>query len=454
MFSPPILPASILEEICFPSFPSPYSASILAAIHQLEQTQWWQTEALSHYQQQQLALVLNHANKTVPFYRDKFKTLAIELGENFDFSQWSNIPIISRQEVQEHQDQFLSEDIPQKHLPLKEINTSGSTGTPLTWSSTVLIRFFQQVLIFRDHLWHKRDFSKKHGGIRYCQKNSSAYPEGSVFPSWNPVYPTGASYLLNIKTDPLKQLEWIQRNKLNYLITYPSNALALAELCLEKNLSLPELEELLFFGEVADEKVKKTCQEAFDVLLTDTYSANEVGYIALQCPEQEHYHIQSENLYVEILDDQGNPCQPGQVGKVVLTTLHNFAKPLIRYAIGDYAVVGELCSCGRGLPVLKKILGRTRNLLTFPSGERFWPTLPHASLQKIAPVKQRQFVQKTKEQIEVRLVVARNLTEQEEDSLTKHIQKKLGYPFQIIFVYQDKLSRSKGGKFEEFISEV
>ena len=77
------------------------------------------------------------------------------------------------------------------------------------------------------------------------------------------------------------------------------------------------------------------------------YSSQEVGYIALQCPENESYHIQAENVLVEILDDDGLPCEPGEVGRVVVTALHNLATPLLRYDIGDYAEVGSPCSCGR-----------------------------------------------------------------------------------------------------------
>ena len=100
------------------------------------------------------------------------------------------------------------------------------------------------------------------------------------------------------------------------------------------------------------------------------YSAAEAGYLALQCPQQEHYHIQSESALVEVLDEAGNPCRPGETGTMVVTPLHNFAMPLIRYAIGDIAEVGAPCACGRGLPVLARLLGRVRQMLVLPSGAR------------------------------------------------------------------------------------
>jgi phenylacetate-CoA ligase len=104
--------------------------------------------------------------------------------------------------------------------------------------------------------------------------------------------------------------------------------------------------------------------------MVDMYTCQEAGYLALQCPDHPHYHVQSENVLLEVVDDQGLPCAPGEVGRVLVTSLNNFATPLIRYEIGDYAEVGAACSCGRGLPVLKRIMGRYRNLLTLPDGTR------------------------------------------------------------------------------------
>src|SRR5262249_57510260 len=103
--------------------------------------------------------------------------------------------------------------------------------------------------------------------------------------------------------------------------------------------------------------------------------------------------VQSENLLLEVLDERGRPCGPGETGRVVVTTLHNFAMPLIRYAIGDYATVGPPCPCGRGLPVLTRIMGRARNMLTLPDGKQIWPYFAGENLSGLAPTRQYQLVQ-------------------------------------------------------------
>jgi phenylacetate-CoA ligase len=266
---------------------------------------------------------------------------------------------------------------------------------------------------------------------------------------------TGPAVMLNIGTDLPLQVKFLLKEKPDYLVSYPSNIQALAKYFIQENLQLPSLKEVRSLGEALGEGVRSSCAEAWDVPLVDMYSAQEVGYIALQCPERsENYHVMAENLYVEVVDERGLPCKPGQVGRVLLTTLHNFAMPLIRYEIGDYAEVGETCTCGRTLPVISQVKGRQRNMLVLPSGEKFWPPINSAHWGLDFPVRQFQFVQKSIDLVEVRMVALRKLDANEETKLISTVQETLMFPFDIKLIYLEDIPRSKGGKFEDFISEV
>ena len=177
--------------------------------------------------------------------------------------------------------------------------------------------------------------------------------------------------------------------------------------------------------------------------------------IADQCPEHEHYHVQAETVLVEVVDASGRPCTPGEVGRVLVTPLFNYAMPLLRYELGDYAEVGPRCACRRGLPVLTRILGRERNaLLVAPTGERYWPTFGSRQFAEIAPVIQHQFAQKDVDWIEARLVTERRLTPEEEARLRAHILGRLPGSFRITFAYPGDIPRNAGGKFENFVSEI
>lgn len=195
-------------------------------------------------------------------------------------------------------------------------------------------------------------------------------------------------------------------------------------------------------------------REAWGVEIVDSYSSEELGYIALQCPEHEHYHVQMESLIVEVLDENGMPCGVGEVGQVAVSTLHNFAMPLLRYASGDYAEVGAPCGCGRGLPVLTRILGRQRNMLLKPDGGRYWPSFPSEVWADIAPIEQFQVIQRDLDNLELRIVALRELTLAEGAALLAALRDALGSDYRITLVRLAQIPRAAGGKYEDFICEV
>ncbi|MCW5954574.1 MAG: phenylacetate--CoA ligase family protein, partial [Propionibacteriaceae bacterium] len=201
------------------------------------------------------------------------------------------------------------------------------------------------------------------------------------------------------------------------------------------------------------EEARRYVADHWGVPLIDLYSTRESGYVALQCPEHDHYHIQAEGMLVEVIDGAGKPCPPGASGSVVVTTLHNFAFPLIRYALGDVAEVGEPCACGRGLPVLRRILGRSRNLMKFPDGSSRWPVFGIPHFLSIAPIRQFQFVQRSLEELEIRLAVERPLTPQEQQRFGEHVIAQLRHPFRLSWVYLQEIPRQASGKFEDFFRD-
>ena len=164
-------------------------------------------------------------------------------------------------------------------------------------------------------------------------------------------------------------------------------------------------------------------------------------------------HVQAENVLVEILLEDGSACAPGEVGRVVVTDLHNFAMPLIRYAIGDYAEAGGACPCGRGLPVIRRIAGRASNMAIDAQGRRYWPFVGSKTWIN-TPITQRQMVQLTRSHIEVRYVAPRDLAPAEMASVRDGIVAALRHPFECSFVRVAEIARAPGAKYEDFISRV
>jgi len=197
--------------------------------------------------------------------------------------------------------------------------------------------------------------------------------------------------------------------------------------------------------------LRERAQVVWGVPVVDAYSSSELGYIALQCPRHPHYHVQAENLLVEILDDRGQPAFPGEAGRVVATTLHNFATPLIRYWSGDYAMAGAACPCGRGLPVLERVMGRVRNMLRLPDGTRRWPSFLSKYWAGVGPIRQVQLVQHAVDHLEVRAVIDRDFTADETATLQAVFAKTLQFPYRIEVSRVARIERGAGNKYEEFL---
>jgi phenylacetate-CoA ligase len=365
---------------------------------------------------------------------------------------------LTRREVQAAGPTIVTAALPADHGRMGELRTSGSTGVPVTVKTSTLSQAWFKAIVLREQLWHKRDLRLSFAAIRRYKTGVAPPPDGERRPRWASrsaiPFETGPLMRLSISAPASEQAKWLHACDPDYLLTYPSNLTALVPAMREAGLRLTRLREVVTMAELLPPETRALVREAWGVPIRDTYSAKEVGYMALQCPEYEHLHVQSEVALVEVLDSLGRPCSPGQIGRVVVTPLHNFAMPLIRYEIGDYAEVGPPCTCGRGLPVLTRIMGRVRNILIGASGERYWPSFGTSRFRSLAPVRRHQFVQKRRDLLEARFVVERPLTAVEEGALRAHILSRLPEPFELTFNYVAEIPASAAGKLENFISEV
>lgn len=434
--------------IAWPAVGSDASAHLQSLLFQMEHSQWLTEAELASRQLHQSKQLMRHALRTVPFYRESLPRLDIDA---LDWDVFRALPVLNRKALQSGFDSLRSRVVPPSHGAITEGQTSGSTGMPIRFLQTAVTQLFWNALTLREHLWQERDFAGKLAAIRIKV-------EEGRWPDWGmPVaalYRSGPGATLNVRTDVEKQLDWLLREDPDYLITHASNLAALAELTLRRGVKLPKLRQARSYSEALRPGLRELVRAAWGVEVADVYSCEEAGHIALQCPRHEHYHVQSENLLVEILDESGRPCGPGETGRVVLTTLHNFAMPLIRYEIGDYAEVGEPCDCGRELPVLRRIHGRRRNMIVLPDGRRHWPSFPAEMWREVAPVEQFRLVQRLPDEIEAQYVMARELTPEEMRKLGAALGSRFGYGFRIAWKRCDALDRGPGYKFEDFVSEL
>lgn len=436
--------------------PSARGAQLLSLLYQFEQTQWWSAERLREHQLGQLQQLLRHAVATVPFYRERFKAAGFDPGQKLTQDVFCSLPLLTRRDVQLAGTALHSTAVPAVYGRAGETRTSGSTGEPLAVRRTQLDQLLWEANLLRDHHWHKRDLSGKLALIRAEAKDAQP-PHGVVRNNWGRVaelYKTGLLVVLDSAADVHSQANWVLQQNPDYLMLYPSILKSLVAWFASRSKRPTRLREVRTLGETLDPALRQACREVLDVPIVDGYSSEEMGYIALQCPLREVFHVMSESVLVEIIDDHGKPCAPGEVGQVVATTLHNATMPLVRYVLGDHAEAGSPCPCGRGLPTITRVLGKIRNLVTLPSGKRFRPRFIDEFME-FPMVRQYQLIQHSLEDVEARLVVDEPLSAEVEIRLRKVLQGAIGYPFHISFIYfSGELPRGPRGKFQEFISKL
>lgn len=454
------IPRSTVPGIISPAIPGRMASLLLSVLYQLDQTQWLTPEALFAEQARQLRLLFGHAAKTVPFYQRRFAEAGVDPNTEVTRETLNRLPTLSRPDLQGAGDEINTTALPKSHGKTHEIETSGSTGRAVRMLGTQITSVFWRACVMREHFWQGRDLSGKLAAIRWARKGVAMPPHGARGETWGPasgaIYPTGPALLLNIASELPEQVAWLQTEAPDYLISFPSNLMALAKHCIERDIRFANLKQVMTVGETVSDQARNLVRQAWDVSLKDSYSCEEAGYLTIQCPDHDVYHIQSENVLVEVVDDEGKACEAGEVGRVLITSLHNFATPLIRYELGDYAEVGGQCSCGRGLPVIRRIVGRQRNRFVRPDGASLFPYFGnHDDYEAITSAIQRfQFVQKSLEELELRLVVSEPVSPEQEERIRALIVKNLGFKIRVTLSYHDEIPLSPRGKYEEFISEI
>jgi len=452
---------SRLPGMTWPAVPGRDGQALAALLAQFEQTQWLPEPGIQRLQLRQLLTLIEHARRHSRFYAERLADFRADEEQSLR-ECLSSIPPLHRADLQSRRADIDCAWLPPEHGQVTVARSTGSTGEPVAVRRSGLNNLIWMAMTLREHLWQRRDFSQPLAIIRAQLAVDDSARRGVVWPDWGPptshLFASGPSYGLNLQTDIAPQAEWLDKIRPAYLLTYPNNLSALLDVCAEEPKYLnafARLKQLRTIGETLHDALRERSRRTLGVEIADLYSTQEIGVVAIECPQGGGYHAMSEGLILELLREDGQTCAPGEIGRVVVTDLHNFATPLIRYELGDLAEADGPCPCGRGLPKIRRIVGRQRNLLHLPDGRRFWPLVGMFDYRDIAPVRQAQVIQHSLERMTMRLAVERPLTAEEEQGLAERLMTSIGFRAAVDFEYfTGRIPRGAGGKFEDFVSEI
>lgn len=435
-----------------PSFPvlrHPLATQVLDLVRQLRHFESLPTPEQSRLQDRQRLALLRHACHHSTFWQQRLLAAGFDPArESLDF--FAALPILRRSDLQESFSEMRARLPGQTDAEFIVAATSGSTGQPVRVEKLRhLYSLFYEAVSLIDSEWHRRDPAKTLAVLAISI-------EDAVTDSWGGIYPLlgyhGRSICRGLGRHSMaSHLDWLAEHRPTYFKCSPLAAAELAQLALAANIQLP-IEQILSVSERVLPRQRALVRQAFSAEIKDRYSCEETGWIALQCPRHDHFHVMSGVVHLEIVDDFGRPCALGQPGRVLISSLHSYAMPMIRYELGDLAEWGPPCDCGITLPVIHRLLGRTRHQLRLPSGERRPMPALGDDIGRIAPVREFQVRQYRGGELEICCRVSRPLASAERQAIINFLHTDVS-PLLLVFVREvEAIDWGGSWKREEFIS--
>lgn len=423
-------------------FPIKKARSVLDSILSIEESEF------ESYVNSKRKEILQFHLLNNPFYRS--------FGKNLDLDDWNSVPVMTKKDLQIPLEHRLSEGYNSKNVYVNK--TSGSSGDPFVFAKDKFCHALTWAEIQNRFGWYGIDFNSsmqaRFYGIPldkkgyYKERIKDFFSHRFRFSVFDLSDKAFHNHLKKFRSTPFDFINGYTSPIVQFAKFLKREGVVLNRVC-------PSLQVCIVTSEILFESDKKLMETQFGVPVINEYGASELDLIAFQNPKGE-LQINSETLYVEILDDDNNLLPNGKEGRVVITSFYNKAHPFIRYDIGDIGVISNKSTFKK--PILKSLTGRTNDIAILPSGKKAagltFYYITKSIIEDDGNVKEFIIEQLTKSNFNVKYISANKLTVEKMEVIKKEMVKYLEPGLHITFERQDKIARSKSGKLKQFSSLV
>lgn len=445
------LATTLISGVLFPVHERLKGHDTVRRLRELERSQWLSASEIEALRIERLRAFLTAIGRDVPFYRDLFHKRAFEPSRADSLASLASLPLLTKASIRAHAAAMTASGAG----PLKRYNTGGSSGEPLI--------FFMG----RDRISH--DVAAKWRATRWWNVDIGD-PEVVI---WGSPIELGSQDRARVLRDRLfrshllpafemsagnldRFVASIRRIRPRMLFGYPSALAHIARHAKRHGQRMDDLGIRVAF--VTSERLyddqRSSIAEAFGCAVANGYGGRDAGFIAHECP-QGGMHVSAEDIVVEILDGDGRPVPAGAAGEVVVTHLATHEFPFVRYRTGDVAALDDSgCACGRGLPRLARIEGRTTDFVTAVDG-----TLMHGlaliyTVRDLPGVEQFRIIQHSLTLTEVEIVATQEFQGASERRIVDDFRARLGAGVHVKVTPVGQIPAEASGKHRYVISHV
>jgi phenylacetate-CoA ligase len=444
--------SNILKRIFIPAYYSFNKDRRLEYLKILEAEQWLSHDEINAHQFESIQAIIMHAYNSVPFYKSLWAREGLTPSDIKDISDFRRLPFLNKCNIQNNLSELTSTNYSSADLIADA--SGGSTGIPTNFYTDGLNIYKKYSFIYRHDRWCGWNFGQKTGVIWGSQREiqrSRAIREKLLQRYLFRTLFLDAFDLSESKVEAFIRI--LNREKPVTLLGYANAMFLVARIIQQKGWDVYKPKGIIVSAETLTSEKRILIESVFRCKVLNRYGSREVGMIASECREQEGLHIASENVFLEIIKD-GQPAETSERGEIVVTDLHNYAMPLIRYRTGDIgAFSSKTCSCGRGLPLLKEVCGRQSDFFVTKNGSFIHGEYFTHLFYGIRNVKQFRIVQESADSVHVKIVSLGDIPKSELERVlneVKHVMEGADVTMEMV----SQLDIIPSGKYMFTVSKI
>lgn len=436
----------------------------MRCLKELEKSQWWPRDKILDLQSDRLRKLIRHVYETVPYYNQIFRERVLTPEDIKTQDDLVKLPILKRDDICHNFDTLVSRGFPKRGMIFQ--STGGSTGRPLRfYKSKKDMYSYGGAAELRAYHWAGYNVGDK------CALICGAPSELHHWPSFSGRVNNFFQRCMALHSRDMSErsMETFAQKLESFrpvMIKGYASALYFFASFIKQNDIAIQPKCVVSSAEKLFDTQRQTIEEAFGCKVYDFYGSHEVPTIACECSKHSGYHIAAENVIVEVTNDSGEPLRPGEIGKILLTNLHNYVMPFIRYEIGDLGILSEeMCPCGRSLPLMRSIEGRSGEVLFGSEGRIIMPVfIPYlfypgcrrspSGNEQFQKIKQFQVVQETRGEVIIKIVKAPNSSEEEFAYILTNFREHFGSDIKIDMKFVDSILPLPSGKRSYIVSSI